>query len=86
MEQEQFDKNFKEIKDKVSLIYHALVGNEITKDGGLIRRIDKVEARQDKQEDRMDKFDSALVKMKIYERLLWLAGGAFVAALINYIF
>lgn len=40
---DQVRKEIKTVKDKVDLIYNALVGNEITKDGGMLKRMDDVE-------------------------------------------
>lgn len=78
-------KDMHEVKHKVSLMYYALVGNEMTADGGLIKRVRDVESTQEKHKTRMDDFDNQLIKMKLYEKLLWLAGGGLAAAVLNFI-
>lgn len=66
------------IGEKVGLMYYALMGNDLTKDGGLIRRIDdieedillhekKFEAVFDGIKNNNDKID----KKNFYVNLLW---------------
>lgn len=40
---EQVGKEIRSMKDKVNLIYTALVGNELSEDGGMIRRLEILE-------------------------------------------
>lgn len=85
MDQTQFDVTIKEINKKVSLMYHALVGNEITKDGGLIQRVTDIESDLKKQEQRMDQFHDKLTMLKVYEKVLWLTAGGIISGIIGYL-
>jgi len=54
---------FEDLVDKVNQIFQALLGNEISKDGGIVKRlvtaeseIQRIDARQDKHEAQLSKY------------------------------
>ena len=95
MEQQEKDlqKDMHEVKLKVSEMYYALMGNPLSKDGGLIGRIDRIEKRlennddrMDKQEKRIDKQDEKQSIITVYQKVAYIIGGAIGSAILNYIF
>jgi hypothetical protein len=47
---QQFQTDFRDMKDKVNKMYYAMLGNELTKDGGLVARIQKLETASDEMQ------------------------------------
>jgi hypothetical protein len=47
---QQFQTDFKDMKDKVNQMYYAMLGNDLTKDGGLVGRIQKLETASDEMQ------------------------------------
>jgi hypothetical protein len=80
MEQmEIFKTQLDEIESKVNKMLIALMGSDLTNDGGLIKRIDVMEKR-------IEKISEAQVKLEIYQKLLWVGAGAILLLVIQQIF
>lgn len=69
------------MKNQVNEMYTALVGNGITKDGGLVKRMDEMELRQELMDKRQEKFDSKQNVAGTYIKLLWGAAAAILTSI-----
>jgi len=69
------------MKTQVNEMYTALIGNGITKDGGLVKRIDDIEQRQELMDKRQEKIDSKQTVINTYIKLLWGAAAAIVTSI-----
>lgn len=73
------------LKRQVNEMYTALVGNGITKDGGLVEQVRAINVRQKEQDERLKKFETALVKLAIYMKLVWASAGSVATAIFSLI-
>jgi hypothetical protein len=73
------------MRKQLNEMYTAMVGNPITKDGGLVKRMADMEAAQDEQGGRLKKLETALVKVAIYMKLFWAATGSAATAIFSLI-
>jgi hypothetical protein len=71
--------DFTTMRQQVTEMYTALIGNPISKDGGMVKRLTDVEAKVSK----MDKFTS---RIGWQVGLLWASGGVIVTGLMAIIF
>ena len=79
-----------EIRTDITLIKTALVGNDLTQDGGLVKRMYENESRVDKMDIRIGVLERNDEKKGIYIKILWtaagaVAGGLMVAIIAHYI-
>lgn len=77
-----------EIKEKTHQMYFALMGNDLTKDGGLISRIIKVEGKIAIIDEKMIEIDKRDDRKSFYLSVIWafvgvISGGIFTS-LITY--
>lgn len=73
-------------------MYYALVGNKVTMDGGLIRRVEDVEKEQDKIWTKIEDMEKAqverdkkVVKSNVYLYLLCVAAGFILYSLAQFV-
>jgi hypothetical protein len=62
------------IKEKVNELYTALMGDRISQDGGMVRRLNIVE-------ERLDKVEKVGAKLGWHFKLLWGAAGGILMAM-----
>lgn len=78
------------VSNKVDEIYYALLGNTLTKDGGLIGRVIQLETDKKVLEKRVEVLESEKKQSDIYVKILWAAGGVvctmLLTLLLNYLF
>lgn len=67
--------DFKQLQTLVSEMHTALIGSKIGQDGGMVGRINKMEARQEKQDSRLDKVEKIGARIGWHFKLLWAAAG-----------
>lgn len=70
---EDFQKDIVHIKQKINQLYVALVGDDISKDGGLVERINELEKLVEIVEKRS-------IRTAMYVKWLWGTGGAVIMA------
>ena len=70
-----------EIRTDITLIKTAIVGNDLTQDGGLVKRMYENESRVDKMDIRIGVLERNDEKKGIYIKILWTAAGAAFGAL-----
>lgn len=74
-----------EMKSKVSEMYHSLIGNTLAKDGGIIRRIERLEQRADQIDEDVDRIGQRSSKLEIYQKILWGAVGFAASSIFVYV-
>lgn len=84
-EQKNADGVMAHMRKQLDELHAALVGNSITKDGGLVERMRLLEARQDEQEALIAKLEKALTKVAIYMKLVWASAGSVATAIFSLI-
>ncbi len=67
--QEKLERGMTEIKDTVNRIFTALMGSDLTKEGGLVQKVTLLEANCRTHEQRIDKLE------RMVDRTKWLAIG-----------
>lgn len=65
-------------RKQVSEMYTALVGNEITKDGGMVKRMAAME-------ERLEKIDKKQTVMGVQFKILWTTAGAVLTGIYSLI-
>jgi len=81
MNETNFAADVAHMKNQVNEMYTALVGNGITKDGGLVKRMDEMELRQELMDKRQEKIDSKQTITGTYIKLLWGAAAAIITSI-----
>lgn len=76
---------FSDMGEKLDQMYYALLGNELTKDGGLIGRIIQLEKDVAVLEQKTETLERERNKSDIYVNILWAAGGVICTGIIGYI-
>jgi len=59
------------IKLKLTILHNALVGSELTSDGGLIKRIIESEGDLDKLREKIYKLEKRDDSLALYVRIIW---------------
>lgn len=85
MNPENMAKDMAEVKAQVKEIYTALCGDPISKDGGLVRRIDNIEMKQEMQDAKLSKAARAISRVGLHVKIMWGAGGAVIMAIYSLI-
>lgn len=81
VEKQQFQlmqKDIKAIEETLKEVKRALVGDDIAKDGGLVKRINELE-------DELEKLKLSFIKNDIYLRWIWALAGFAGSALFSYV-
>ena len=70
---------------KMDKMYDALMGNDIAKDGGLVRRIEILEQNESFQDEAIEDLKNKQAKTEFKHGIIWTIGGAIAGALITYL-
>lgn len=81
----QIRTDMKDMKGKVDEMYNALMGNRITKDGGLVGRIEDLEKSDEKLDGRVSKLEDNHIRLQVYQRIMWTSVGFVAASIFSYI-
>jgi hypothetical protein len=83
---ESIKKDFTEMKSKLNEMYYSLIGSPMSKDGGIIKRVENLEefkahiqAGHEIIKDRLDELDVKTRKRELWLSMVWLALG-FIAS------
>lgn len=68
---------------KLEMVYASLVGNEISKDGGLVEDIRLMKLDNKELTKRVEKVENGQTKRELYVRLLWGAAGIIATLIIK---
>lgn len=84
-EMHQLQTDMRDMKGKVDKMFYALMGNEIAKDGGLVKRIERLEEAFEKQEETLEALSEKNSKIEIYQKILWTSLGFVAASVFGYV-
>ena len=73
------------LKSSVDIIRDAIVGNDITKDKGLLGRLERLETKVRFLEEQVKEFDLSRAKNSVYISQLAYVSGAIAIAFIGFI-
>lgn len=73
------------IKNKMDKILVALMGSDLSKDGGLVGRILDLEKNQESLEKEIAQIKKEKVKTELYVKVIWALIGAFGSGIFSYI-
>lgn len=82
---ENVKNQFSEMGEKLDQVYYAMLGSELTKDGGLIGRIIQLEKDVAVLEQKTESLERERNKSDIYVKILWAAGGVICTGILGYI-
>ena len=82
---EDIKEEIQNINKKVDKMYYALMGSDITKDGGLVARIVKSETRIDILEDEIETLKNRNTKFEVYQKIMWGSLGGVVSMVFAYV-
>lgn len=94
---DKLEKDVGEIKGQMNRMYLALMGSDITKDGGMVQRIIdleievatlKNEVQKNKQDMKaeLEKDRKSRIPTEVYVKILWGVAGGFIVFLVNLLF
>lgn len=72
--------------EKLSEIYQALVGNPLSDDGGLVKRLQICEKKLNDQDARIEAIEKKDVQSDLYLKIIWGLGGVVITAALAFIF
>jgi hypothetical protein len=71
---------------KLEMVYAALVGNEIAKDGGLVADIVSQQKQILRLKERIEKVEARESKRQLYLNIIWGAVGVIITLIITHFF
>jgi len=86
MEQlEKLEREIHEIKSTLNLVHTAIVGSELGKDGGIVKRLFSVETLVEDFEKRLDIAEKKQIKYNVYTIIMWVCLGAVGMSIFAYV-
>lgn len=79
------EKEFGEIKEILNEVHSAIIGNPLTKDGGIVARLLTAEQQLEKLEVRVNEADKKQIKYNVYTKLMWVLAGGIISIIFAYI-
>lgn len=76
---------FNEIKEILNEVHSAIIGNPLTKDGGMAARLIMAEEELERLKVTVSEIDKKQIKYNLYTRLMWVMGGAIISIVFAYI-
>lgn len=73
----------KEMRKSTDRLLVALIGDDITKSGGIVQRLNDHDTELDKLKKEIEQMKKDAVKQELYVRTLWLAAGVIATAIFN---
>jgi hypothetical protein len=73
---QELRKELYEIKGTLHLVHSALIGNPLTNDGGMVKRMVEAEERVENIEKKIISMDKINIKLKVYVAILWAMAGS----------
>jgi len=79
------DKEVSGIKVMLNEVHGAIIGNTLSKDGGIVKRLETAEEKLDNVHDKISRLEKINVKLQIYQKVLWGCAGGVATAVFAYI-
>jgi hypothetical protein len=73
------------IKDTLSKVHDAIIGNPLSGDGGMARRLTDAEKQLGELEKRLEAAEKKQVKYNVYIVIMWICAGGVAMAIFNYV-
>jgi hypothetical protein len=73
------------IKDTLSEVHGAIIGNPLSKDGGMAGRLTSAEKQLEALEQRLEAAEKKQVKYNAYVIIMWTCVGGVAMAIFNYL-
>jgi chaperonin cofactor prefoldin len=73
------------IKDKLSEVHGAIIGNPLSKDGGMAERLTSAEKQLEALEQRLEAAEKKQVNYNVYIKIMWSCIGGVAMAIFVYI-
>lgn len=85
VEFKRLEKSVGEIKDTLGQVHGAIVGNELSGDGGMAKRLKNAEEKLDALETRLISAEKKQIRYNIYTIIMWVCIGGIAMAIFNYV-
>lgn len=79
------EREVSEMKKKLTEIHGAIVGNPLTKDGGITQRLLEAEEKINQLEQRVEVAEKKQIKYNIYTIIMWSSLGGVAMAIFLYV-
>lgn len=85
MNETERDIRMDNMEKKVNQIYQALIGSDLAKDGGLIKRVIDMEVEIETLRIKLEKQTQQDQKTELYVKIMWAMAGVIGSGLVGYI-
>lgn len=68
---------------KIEKMLIALLGSDLTQDGGLVRRINELEQEKDRLCEELEDIKARSSKLEFHQKIMWGVGGFSLAAIVS---
>lgn len=82
---ESLEIGFGDLSKKMDMVLTALMGNDLTRDGGLVGRIIELEKEKEILKARVEILEKDKTKTDLQVKIMWGLGGSTLAAIIGYV-
>jgi hypothetical protein len=82
---QKMESTVQDIKSKLSEVHGAIIGNPLSKDGGMAGRLTEAEDKLELLEQRLEAAEKKQVKYNLYIIIMWICAGGVAMATFNYI-
>lgn len=79
------EKDIHEIKVGMKDISTALLGSQLTKDGGLVKRIIELEGIVEQLEGKISEQEKKTSKIELYQKIMWTSVGGVAMAILSFV-
>lgn len=73
-----------EIKEQLAEVHGAIIGNPLSKDGGMSQRLIDAEEKLEELENRIFDAETKQVKYNIYTKIMWACAGGCIMSFFAY--
>lgn len=77
--------DIQQIKEKVDKLFTALMGSEVTEDGGLVGRVKELEQENHSLHEKITQIENANTKSELYIKIIWALCGTIGSGIFFYV-
>jgi len=74
------------VSAKVDDVHQALIGSELSKDGGMVKRLLYCESEVENIKNQINSIEKQHEKLAFYLKIIWGLGGVVLTAIVGFIF
>lgn len=82
---DELRKGIESVSQKVDQVHSALVGNDLSDDGGMVKRLKNCEDDVETLRNKIGTIEDGMIKSELYLKIIWALGGMVAASLFTYI-